>query len=133
MSFWNIPIIGIYLFSMLNIGNLFIFSDHEQLRAVGAPDLPTTLSHGTAHATGSPFARWFLWNLKQQFHKFIIHYKMMSTFVNKVPIPQLKKRKINISCEILIKFETELHLISYFGLFWQKYFEIFYKVDYVFT
>ena len=22
-------------------------------------------------------------------------------------------------------------LISYFGLFWQKYFELFYKVDYV--
>ena len=36
----------------------------------------------------------------------------MSTFVNKVSIPQLKKRKINISCEILIKFETELHLFS---------------------
>ena len=26
-----------------------------------------------------------------------------------------------------------IFLISYFGLFWQKYFELFYKVDYVFT
>ena len=45
-------------YSMLNIiSNLFIFSDHKWRGAVGALDLPTTLSHTTAHETGSSFAR----------------------------------------------------------------------------